>query len=187
MSRTRMPPLGASASAGDSSVSSPSNSHLTRARPPHQARAPLLTGLPSPTSSPHHGKGGATCVAPAAEVAPTCSPRLTPPTPTAARGLSPCVAEGTALFNHAYALQALAIQVRRGNPPHWHRLCLAVHREHGVSHAASATHRGGEAITGGNRHTGIAASSMVSATHSGCCAVQKHLSIGAKAHSGTQV
>ena len=40
MARTRRPPLGASASTGTSSVSSPRNRPLTRARPPHHARAP---------------------------------------------------------------------------------------------------------------------------------------------------
>jgi hypothetical protein len=57
---------------------------------------------------------------------------LTRPTPTAARCLSPFVAGGTAPFNRVYALQALAIQVRRGNPCNWHRFCLSVHRRHGV-------------------------------------------------------
>ena len=49
MARTRLPPLGASASADGSSVSSPRNRHLTRARPLHHARAPLFTSVLSPT------------------------------------------------------------------------------------------------------------------------------------------
>src|SRR5262249_25577610 len=49
MARTRLPPLGASASADDASVSSPRNRHLTRAHPLHHARAPRFTSVLSPT------------------------------------------------------------------------------------------------------------------------------------------
>jgi hypothetical protein len=89
MSRTRLPPLGASASAGDSSVSSQRNRHLTRARPPHHARAPLLTGLLSPTwlsSAPaarRPRRGSASCrvvqghhLAPPPTPSPPCRLRL---------------------------------------------------------------------------------------------------------------
>jgi hypothetical protein len=82
--------------------------------------------------SPHHGRGSATFVAPATEVAPACSSGLTRPTPTEAGCLSPFVAGGTAPCKHTYTLQALAIQVRRANPADWHRFCLSVHRKHGI-------------------------------------------------------
>src|SRR5437870_1597003 len=102
------------------------------------------------------GRGGATFVAPATAVAPVCWPGLTRPTPH--RGTLPVTfcRRGAAPFYHAHALQALAIQGRRGNPSDWHQFCLSVHRGRGVTHTASGTHRWREAITGGNRHTGIA-------------------------------
>jgi hypothetical protein len=104
----------------------------------------------------YRGRGGATFVAPATEVAPACWPGLTRPTPH--RGTLPVTfcRRGAAPFYRAYALQSLAIQVRRGNPSDWHRFCLSVLRGRGVPHAASETHRWRDAIPGGNRHTVIA-------------------------------
>jgi hypothetical protein len=89
MARTHMPPRGASASAGDASVSSQRNRHLIRARPPHHARAPLLTGvlaqpwLSSAPAARRPRRGSAYCravqghhLAPPPTRSPTCRSRL---------------------------------------------------------------------------------------------------------------